>query len=479
MNNSKVIKIISKLSNKELGDFSAYLASPYFNKNTILFNIVEVILSFKTNFDDPKLTHDYVMKSVYSKENRKIDRLRNDMTLIFKHLKQFMAFEEIRASDIQTDLALLSALQNKEMNTLFEKESDHIKSTLSESKEPQKDLYQFQFYDELDKFFLSKRTRVYDENLQLKMDALDSYYLTVKLREACEMLNRNAIYQKQYQLGLSKFLDDFLANEPLDLYNSTIRIYYATYKMLKSNERSDFEYLLNLLETDTEDIPAEQVRELYIHAQNFCTRNINKGNKEYFNDMFNIFQKLISNNLLMVDGFIPHTTYKNVVTVALNIEENEWVQNFIESHKANLKEDVRESAYSYNLAKYNYEVGLIDEAVQLLQSVHYEDDYYQIDARYLLLKIFYETDEHESLLYYIDAFKLYLKRNKDFNIDTRELIITFLKLLRKTAILKHRKPYLNKSDFQLRYKKLENQFIDNQNIPYRKWMETILQDLNK
>ncbi len=476
MKNSKIINILNKLCNKDLIRLQEYLVSPIFNKNLAIPKIADVLLSFKDDFDNPILTYEYLLKKVYSKGDQKIEKLRNDLTLLFKSIKQFLAFDELLKSETLQDTALLKALRQRNMVQLFEKESEKLKSKVIEQSNNKK-LFDYLFFHEMDSFFVDKGSRKYDSNLQLKMNALDSFYLATKLRESCEMLNRNAIYQEKYNIGLQAFLDEGFEQEQAN-YNETIQIYYSTYKMLKSDERKDFEQLVNLLESSGSTMPYENLRELYIHAQNFCTRKINNGNKEYFQDMFHIFEKMIASNLLLVDGFIPHTTYKNIVSVALNVEQQEWTYEFIEQHKSFLRPEVQQSAYNYNLAKYNYTIGSSDEAVQLLQSVNYEDHYYQIDSRYLLLKIFYETDVHESLLYQIDAFKLYLKRNKDFNITTREVIITFLKLLRKTAVLKNRKPYLGKEDFKNRYDKLKQQFTQNQNIPYRKWLELKLDNLS-
>jgi len=52
------------------------------------------------------------------------------------------------------------------------------------------------------------------------------------------------------------------------------------------------------------------------------------------------------------------------------------------------------------------------EAVRLLSRVEYDDPFYALDSRSLLMKIYFELGEYEVLRSLCESFKIYLKRNK-------------------------------------------------------------------
>lgn len=473
MDNSKVIQVLKKFSNKELEHFADFTNSPYFNKNATVHTIYLQLKERLNKKTTQSLSYDDLLKSNYSKKEQRIEKLRNDLSVLYKLIKQFLAYQNLEQTDFTFDLAMLKAAQSKQETQLFEKESVRIKLKLDS--QDHNSFASFQFYDLQDEHFQHKRLRKFDENIQHKMDALDEYYIGLKIREACEMLNRNAIYQQKCAIRLAEIFDIISENNEIAQFKASTQIYFLVYNMLKSNERADYLKLVDSLENS--DIPKSEMREFFIHAQNFCTRKINAGESSYFEDLFELFKQLIDKELVLVDNQIPHTTYKNIVTVALNVQQHKWTLDFIEAYAQYLKPNISRSAYSYNLAKYNYQVGDFETAIDLLQSVDYEDNYYQIDARYLLLTIFYETNEHEALLYQIDAFKLYLKRNKNINIKTRDAIIGFLKMLRRTAVLRQRKMVLALDVFESRLAKLKADFEANNQLPYRNWMQKIMKEL--
>ena len=55
----------------------------------------------------------------------------------------------------------------------------------------------------------------------------------------------------------------------LSQYDPLVAIYYATYQMLRSNEKRAFKALLQVLEENKSALEKQELRELFIHAQNF------------------------------------------------------------------------------------------------------------------------------------------------------------------------------------------------------------------
>jgi hypothetical protein len=64
------------------------------------------------------------------------------------------------------------------------------------------------------------------------------------------------------------------------------------------------------------------------------------------------------------------------------------------------------------MANVLFNSGKLNDALKLLREVNFNDLYYQLDSRVLLLKIYFEQEDHETLDYHLEAFKTFLMRNK-------------------------------------------------------------------
>ena len=65
--------------------------------------------------------------------------------------------------------------------------------------------------------------------------------------------------------------------------------------------------------------------------------------------------------------------------------------DFIELHLHHLPPNERDNAHTYNSAMLCYYRKQYRQAVKLLQTVEFTDLYYQLDARSILLKVYFEN----------------------------------------------------------------------------------------
>ena len=70
------------------------------------------------------------------------------------------------------------------------------------------------------------------------------------------------------------------------------------------------------------------------------------------------------------------------------------------------------NAFIYNQAYLFHAKGDFKNALASLQQVEFNDLYYQLDMRVILLKSYYEMGDDDSFFYHTAAFKIFLTRNK-------------------------------------------------------------------
>ena len=105
-------------------------------------------------------------------------------------------------------------------------------------------------------------------------------------------------------------------------------------------------------------------------------------------------------------------TYHNIVAIGLRLGELEWVRYFITEFKNRLEKTYRESAFSYNLARLEYESRHFDHVLELLQKANYRDPLLNLAAKTLLLKTYYEISEFDLLQSHLDAMRNYIHRKR-------------------------------------------------------------------
>ena len=111
--------------------------------------------------------------------------------------------------------------------------------------------------------------------------------------------------------------------------------------------------------------------------------------------------------------------------------EYEWTEQFITNYNSKLPDEFRENAVSYNLALVYFYQKKYDKVIQQLQSVDYEDIGYNLNAKSMLIAVYYELDVDDALLSQMDSFKTYLYRHKDIAENKKMHYANLMKYVRK------------------------------------------------
>lgn len=93
-------------------------------------------------------------------------------------------------------------------------------------------------------------------------------------------------------------------------------------------------------------------------------------------------------------------TYKNIVAVGLRLKEYDWTATYIPTYAKYLEVAYRENYQHYTTSKLYFSKGEYDAAMQRLIQVEYDDLFLNLDAKTMLMKIYYETQSYNAL----DAF---------------------------------------------------------------------------
>ncbi|MCB9231875.1 MAG: hypothetical protein H6581_09445 [Bacteroidia bacterium] len=260
--------------------------------------------------------------------------------------------------------------------------------------------------------YRDQNPRSLPSHFQNAVDALDQWYILEKIKFACTMVNNSAVLDTEVDIPLLKEISRHIeamgnGNSPL------ILIYFRILKMLQ-DPGSPQQYTLfkNLLLEYAGNLPEEESRDIYTLAQNYCIRQINRGRGEFLEELFLIYESLLERGLLLENGALSPWHVKNITAVALRLKKFDWTAKFLEEKIEFVAPQFRQNAQTYNLAKLYFQKGEYSEVKKLLLQVEYEDVFYNLDSKSMLLKIYFEEGEDVALDALCRSFLAYIKRNK-------------------------------------------------------------------
>ena len=117
--------------------------------------------------------------------------------------------------------------------------------------------------------------------------------------------------------------------------------------------------------------------------------------------------------------------------LALKHGEYAWTEQFLHNFKKNLPERERENLFKYNFALFHFRQKDYPKAMQLLQEVTLKDVLYNLDARRVLMRIYYELGEYTALDSLLESFTVFIHRQKDlgYHKNSYQNLIKFVKKL--------------------------------------------------
>lgn len=483
MKNSKLITGLSSLSREEIRRFRDYIASPYCNAHPRLLPLFDEIQQFAPRYTDKNLNKTYLCEQLYSGKDFSPQKVLDECSLLYRLLKEFFRDQRIRSRELEGEIYALQALSEKKLDNHYQSEYRRLEKKLIS--QPYLDetfhWHQYLLAETQNVHFGKKQIRTLDESLGQKLTFLDQHYLAIKLRDSCEALNRQQILNTQFPMELMPEIIAQLShdNHP---YRKVpiIEVYFRIYQALAQPENPYlYEKMVETLEESRVFFSRQEARGMYKYAQNYCIRKINQGDALYEERLFQLYQQLLQNQLILLEGKLAHTDYKNIITLGLKLKAFDWVRTFIENYAAILMEPHSKNALNYGRAAYYAETGETKEAIRLLNQIDYSDIYYQISARLLLVHIYYGNGDTDSLFYQIASFKQFLNRNKEIEISKRKNHLQFLRFARKLARLKEKRQYTAPEKLRLPMQEVRDQLQQTESIVQRSWLMEKLGEIEK
>jgi uncharacterized protein Smg (DUF494 family) len=214
----------------------------------------------------------------------------------------------------------------------------------------------------------------------------------------------------------------------------SIAVFYRIWRMLSQTDSdNDFLALKALIAEHASVFSADEQKELYGYALNYCIRQIRNVREEYVAEALHLYERSIENGVLLSGGELLPWHFKNIVRLGLRSKRFDWTEVFIREKSNLLNSFFRSDALHFSLADLYFYTKRYDNALTHLNQVAFSDVHYMLGAKEMLAKIYFEHNEHNALDSHIHAFRVFLRRNKQITNEIRHAYLHFLAFLEQAV----------------------------------------------
>lgn len=479
MHNSKLIQLFDSFTDKEFKDFQKFLQQQVEKDNNI-FLLFEIIKDNQNKINSAQLEKTNVFKKLFGNIKYQDVKVRELMSALGKQAEQFLILEEQQDRDFYNQFALLKQFRKRDLSKQFTQQVKTLENII------EKDIYinsenhkrEFLLADEKNNFFEKQQIRAHDEAISLKNENFDKYYYSTKLKNLCELINRQNILNADYKTTLAEDIIRIVKqNKNVLLDVPAIHCYYEIYHLLKTeNNETQFNNTFNVLNKFQKCFTDAELKSMYAYLLNYCIQHVNKGVLGFTAKLFELQKLLLQSKVLLENNQLSHISYRNIVSIAIKLKEYEWAEKFIENYKDLISENHKENAYNLSKSNIFYAQNNFEATVSLLNDVDFTDVYYACTSKFTLLKAYYALKEMETLEYFVSSFQLYLKRNKEISLNFKKSSENFLKHFKKLLLIVKQLDFKENDKIDKKIKSLKSNISAEKIMANKAWL---LEEIDK
>ena len=430
MYDSQLLQYFSILNANDRRELRKFVRSPYHNQREDVVSLFDYI---DNNLEkgQSRLRKEMAFEAVFPNATFDAKKLNYAMSFLTKIIEAYLTQSEATRQSEHAAFMLHRALILRGAAALSERALAYMRTNLTETTHRNGEYFNQTARLHLAEYDLHSRVRRDDaEGLQAASDAFHVFTITEILRQACAVRSQQSLGNTAFEQPLLLAVLT-LAATPQYLAIPTISAYYHAYRALSDDSQLiDFQALRKILEDDWQLFPETEMRGLYLLAINVCIRKINQFERAFEQEVLQIYRAGLSNKLLLENGQLTPYTYKNVMSAAAKVGEYDWANTFLNDYKYFLPIKDRDNVYKYNLALLRFRQGDTPTSMTLLRGVNLREPLFQLDARRLLARLYYDAHELSALDSLIDSTKIYLHRQKDIGYQ-KEMYAQFFKIMEK------------------------------------------------
>lgn len=417
MYSSKLVNIFLQLNRKEKQHLKLWIKSPISNSRKDVVDLFDFIYSKRSIYPN-NVNREDAYKSLYPNSKYDDKQMRYIMSFATQCMEEFLAYNQWKKNNTQERLDLIININHKNLNAYAFQEINVLQHDLHKQPLRNSSYYHYSYLLCVEQYRLqSKNKRNEDFDLQAISDNLHYYTISEILKHACVCLSLEQVSYKKFNFYLTDQCIELIESNDKFKKVPSVYVYYLCYKISVAGNEQLFKEIHEAIYKYERHFNEGELKDIFIIVINYCIAELNIGKQEYAKYAYQLYLYSLQKGYLLDNGELSRFTFKNIAFIGIKkLKDFKSVENFIEKFKHMLNKEYRESTVLFNTATLCVEKKDYKKAMQILQKVEFEDVLWNINAKSMLLRIYYEEREYDSMLSMTSSLKLYLRRQKEIGI---------------------------------------------------------------
>ena len=423
MKNSTLIEILRTFSKDEMARFDDFTASPYHNKKSNVTKLYRSLKKFAPDFPPEKIAKEEIWKLVFPGKEYNYGIMKNLIYDLNKLAVKFLELEIHSQKTFENDLNQLDSYRLKNLKSLFIKKLAESRETLDASPLDNQTHYRRYMLECSEMSFVDYGylfpLKEHDYHAEINKSLL-LFYCTNQLY--------HNISSVQYSFNSSAVMDREAHAKLLEIYDGSpykdpyTEILERSYKALAGpGNKDDYENAKKVFFENYNKCAKDIQYDLTTNMLNFCGNNAQRGSGEFTKEEFLYIKLLIEDGLYTAAtfGWIDQYVYMHSVMSACRVGEFDWAEKFINEHKHELLENVREQYYNYAYITLNLRRGRYEEALHYISKCRNADEGDKLNIKVFEFNAYYELGYYDELMALADTTNHFLKSDKFFSKEKK------------------------------------------------------------
>lgn len=470
MKGGKIFYLLKLLTPEEFKGLKKAICSPLLNTNERLLFLYEALRPAYPDYDNSEKYQKKIFKKVFQKEPYHYGKLHKLFSAFCRVLEEYLLFLEIQKEGPTRQKIALQLYGNRQMNDYLEQQKERILHRLK--KQPFQDAaFWLEQFQTLEFYYSCNQGTPMQEAFSAStkmMDVLDQFYFSQKLKLSCTIKSSQKFLKEAYHINLLEAIQTEVTKNA-NTTNHQINIFQRLIQLFETENITIYQQIKNLFFKKKATLSYADNQYVFRYLLNFTIHQINKGDRKFIKENFELNKKGIEEGWLLENGQIPAFVFINLVFNATNLKAFDWTNNFIEEYITLVETSIRQDVKKLSLAYYFYFKNDYEKVIHQLIQYPFTNSLILLRVKSLLLRTYFElvqqdTSYGELFFAYCLSFEQFLRRNNTYNQKRIKPYLNFILFLKKLGkyIINRKIKQATKEDFL--------QAVEDNPVIFKSWL---------
>lgn len=429
MKDSKLVRYLQKMSDRERKDFGATLT------NDTLAQIYQLVVAQHPHYEAESLKKEALAQQIKTTkgESLPVKQLQDNAAKLVGLIKDYWALQAWHSQPYLHQLSTIAAYAQRGMYKEFADDTHKLITQIENN--PAKGAEEFYLLHKLyNDLFFHPDTEKYEpevEALEKEIENAEVFYILTQFRYISDKRIRRNYLSDQMNIKIDSILE-LAQNHDYPI----LTLYTQLISLMQHHEDQLFFKLIKNLRQHIDKIFRFDKSMLIMKLVYHANKIYETGKADYLNHIFELLQLADRQDIIINTQSVDHLLFVNAIAVASGVSAFDWAERFIDKYQDYLNKEIKEETVALAKAYFHFYKKEYDKFFDCVQKVEYWHMTAKLQVEVLYLRMYYEDviDNNRSYTAFIsraENLKQYLYRDDSLSDDKKQAIKNYIVMLEK------------------------------------------------